>query len=613
MLRAPQDESCSSWVFNNDDAGRDESHVKKLILGQLVFYRHKHDRKFGPNAAPCLFAGWRLEPGGIYRDVTFVLDLEKLRTKSGAWTDPVSVPESELYARSGDPVFPLRNAAEHALLTFADDGEVVAQDPLPIPFTPHVFTDQGERKKLRRIYITYARFRKIGPTPGCSACDNDKSNHNAECIARFEKAFGRETKAPETPAPKGFLSYEELMLRRPEPRSEGEHLSDYEPSEVGVDELPAISAVRRHQKPGALVLFQIVSHSGSHFTNVANESGVRVVSIPCDQVDFADPSVIDQLVNQVSALPGCCLCGSLFSDGWGFRQSGYGYWKAHRTLLSFLQVASVVIANGGEVVLEWPQDSTCWMLPEVQAFEDQFGLHKVSFDGCAIGLVSLSGVPYDAPWQMMTSSKRTIDNFQPFKCSHSSATKHCSARTRWPRVAHYPETLHKVLLASLFPFADAFQSPALPRVPSLPQLHRDKDSRPRIPLDVLMHESGMKEVKIPGLVHRLLDRKEWAGQPGAYEAIKKEKDDLVEVGTWLEEEIISKSDVLAWATRTSNVVHFGNLMIILSVKGSELSPDQWRLKARIVFRGDDIRDQSGMSAVFEELFASSPSSLEGLI
>ena len=122
----------------------------------------------------------------------------------------------------------------------------------------------------------------------------------------------------------------------------------------------------------------------------------------------------------------------------------------------------------------------------------------------------------------------------------------------------------------------------------------------------------MKEIKIPGLVHRLLNRKEWAGQPGAYEAIKKEKDGLVDVGAWLEEEIVSKGDVLAWATRTSNVVHFGNLMIMLSVKGSELSPDQWRLEARIVFRGDDIRHQSGMSAVFEELFASSLSSLEGL-
>ena len=79
-----------------------------------------------------------------------------------------------------------------------------------------------------------------------------------------------------------------------------------------------------------------------------------------------------------------------------------------------------------------------------------------------------------------------------------------------------------------------------------------------MPIDVLMHESGMKEAKVPGLVHRLLDRKEWAGQPGAYEAIKKEKDGLVGVGTWLEEEIISKNDGLAWATRTSNVVddHF---------------------------------------------------------
>ena len=59
--------------------------------------------------------------------------------------------------------------------------------------------------------------------------------------------------------------------------------------------------------------------------------------------------------------------------------------------LSFLQVASVVVADGGEVVLEWPQDSSSWMLSEVQAFEDQFGLRKVSFDGCAIGLGAFVG------------------------------------------------------------------------------------------------------------------------------------------------------------------------------------------------------------------------------
>ena len=96
------------------------------------------------------------------------------------------------------------------------------------------------------------------------------------------------------------------------------------------------------------------------------------MSIPCDQIDFTDPSIVDQLIDQVEAFPGCCLCGSLFSDGWGFKHSGYGCWKAHRTLLSFPQVASVVIKNGGEVVLEWPRDASCWLLPEVQAFEDQF-------------------------------------------------------------------------------------------------------------------------------------------------------------------------------------------------------------------------------------------------
>ena len=53
-------------------------------------------------------------------------------------------------------------------------------------------------------------------------------------------------------------------------------------------------------------------------------------------------------------------------------------------------------------------------------------------------------------------------------------------------------------------------------------------------------------------------------------------------------------------------------MVIVSVKGAELNPDSWKLKARIVFRGDNIRDECGMSAVFDELYSSSPSSLEGL-
>ena len=78
------------------------------------------------------------------------------------------------------PGFPLKDASEIALSRFGFD-EVVMPDPLPLPFS----TADVIRKKARRVYITYARFLELFPTPGCSACENDRSNHSAECIARF--------------------------------------------------------------------------------------------------------------------------------------------------------------------------------------------------------------------------------------------------------------------------------------------------------------------------------------------------------------------------------------------------------------------------------------------
>ena len=129
-----------------------------------------------------------------------------------------------------------------------------------------------------------------------------------------------------------------------------------------------------------------------------------------------------------------------------------------------------------------------------------------------------------------------------------------------------------------------------------------------------MCETRARELKVGGCVHRLLDRKEWVGQPGTQEANGKDKSGLLEAGAWLEDEIMSKAEALAWAwaSRTSNVIHIGSLMVILSVKGAELDPDLWKLKARIIVRGDSVHDNHGASAIFEELCASSPASLEGL-
>ena len=88
----------------------------------------------------------------------------------------------------------------------------------------------------------------------------------------------------------------------------------------------------------------------------------------------------------------------------------------------------------------------------------------------------------------------------------------------------------------------------------------------------------------------MLDRKEWIGQFGPYEAIEQAKDDLDDIGIWLENKNISTKDDLKRAARISNMVHFDNLTIILIIKGSDLNPDRWKLKARMACRGYGRRD-----------------------
>ena len=53
-------------------------------------------------------------------------------------------------------------------------------------------------------------------------------------------------------------------------------------------------------------------------------------------------------------------------------------------------------------------------------------------------------------------------------------------------------------------------------------------------------------------------------------------------------------------------------MIIVSIKGYERPTSQWAVKARVVFRGDIVKDEANQAAVFDEIAASSPSSLSGL-
>ena len=89
------------------------------------------------------------------------------------------------------------------------------------------------------------------------------------------------------------------------------------------------------------------------------------------------------------------------------------------------------------------------------------------------------------------------------------------------------------------------------------------DTHPLKRIDILLFETGVEKVKVQGLVHRLLDRKEWLLQPSAIDCVRREKDGLVNACAFMESQIQSKADVLAWSRRTSNSVHFGSRLVRL--------------------------------------------------
>ena len=154
----------------------------------------------------------------------------------------------------------------------------------------------------------------------------------------------------------------------------------------------------------------------------------------------------------------------------------------------------------------------------------------------------------------------------------------------------------------------------MPCVARVQQAHRQKlvAGYPSVPLDVAMSNVGCKELVTPAYVHRLLDRSACKDRPEVLEAINSEKQGLLANGTWDESKIRPKAEVLAEARAKGQKIHVGALMVIVSIKGYEKSPAEWSIKARIVFRGDAVRDEENQAAVFDELAASAPTSLGGL-
>ncbi|CAL1160923.1 unnamed protein product [Cladocopium goreaui] len=125
------------------------------------------------------------------------------------------------------------------------------------------------------------------------------------------------------------------------------------------------------------------------------------------------------------------------------------------------------------------------------------------------------------------------------------------------------------------------------------------------------NEVAPEEFPIVSLsIHELIDRREWINDPAALAEIKKEADGLVNAGTWTYDHVVPRAKLEADARASGKDIAIGRLLTIVSWKNAE-STTLKKLKARICFRGDEVRDAFGQYAEFQELKVI-PTTISGL-
>ena len=116
---------------------------------------------------------------------------------------------------------------------------------------------------------------------------------------------------------------------------------------------------------------------------------------------------------------------------------------------------------------------------------------------------------------------------------------------------------------------------------------------------------------IEACVARLVSKKERLENPDARASLAKEWNRLRKINTWNEDLVREWSDVAADARQSGTKVHVGRIFDICVERGSELQRGDpaRKYKGRVVFQGNNVRDENWEVAMFQDL-SSCPATME---
>merc|ERR1711911_550182 len=117
-------------------------------------------------------------------------------------------------------------------------------------------------------------------------------------------------------------------------------------------------------------------------------------------------------------------------------------------------------------------------------------------------------------------------------------------------------------------------------------------------------QSAYDDIKEYGLIHTPVSIKKANKIPAAKAAVDSEWDAHAAKKTWNIERVKPRAEVIKEAKAKNMSVHFGTLMDLCHLKHAELDVQHQKYKGRVVFRGDQVKDETGFYAVFTEQGAS---------
>lgn len=601
------------------------------MLGQLVCVRDFERKKFDANAKPAIFAGYRLDTGSKYKGVYLVLDYKALKEQTAGYQIASSVPCEEVFVPEGSPVMPLYSASQTALAEFGEKN-LESVPNIDVPFSS---LEPTAPPRERNEYITLDRLIKYGGTPGCGACSKAGGTHTAFCKARFNglvradkiasgsrtpKTPGHEpmtpVASPPMPAPEdvaktaipkeaeaGVDIHDEYEGVAPEdlPFSAGVHPDKGMIGKINaeVDEKFVNSDQLRNRNrrvcdlAGRNVLFEYACSDDSIIGQKAEQCGVNCIRLSKSVLDLERSEDVEQAIGQLRSLPGADAWMSItctyhsplqhLSEAIHGREYSKKLCKARKRTMKMLDLAipflEQVIENNGRIGVEWPRSNSLWETQAWINFMTKYNLKYVHFDGCALGLKGRHQKFLKKPWCIATNDMRLLQYFGQYNCPGDHEHEPTQGQNAIDS-AFYTAEFAEVLLQSWYPkLAFSF-------VPSVSE-------------------------SAHAFVTKNLSRSEWMNDERGLKAVQDEADGLRRNHTWDDASVTTLGNLRQQSKASGNSVKVAALHVLCGIKHFEQPCDAWKYKGRIVYRGDQIRNESNELVLYADT-ATTPTALVAL-